>query len=60
MAKLTKKEKEKIQMQMSSATVRTATWVGIRPSVMKNVRKDKKARRVEGKSICRNYAYQCA
>lgn len=62
MAKITKKEKEKIHRQvleMTGGPDRGPTWVGIRPSVQedKRVTKNKKLRRAEGKNICKNYAY---
>lgn len=62
MAKLTKKEKEKIHMQtlqMLGGHSRGATWVGLRPSVVEDKRptKNKKLRRTESRNLCRNYSY---
>lgn len=54
MARLTKKEKEKLAMQMSSPR-RTDNWVGIRPVIFNDKRKDSKRIRRESKALCRNY-----
>lgn len=60
MAKLTKREKEKIHRQVVESmggADRGPTWVGCRPSVHqdKTTKRNKKLRRLEGKSLCRNY-----
>ncbi len=53
--KLRKKELEKLRRQTVSASKRGDTWVGIRPVVMANRKKDPKRSRKVGKSICRNF-----
>lgn len=52
--KLTKKEKDKIAMQMVTVD-RGPTWVGNRPVIMgdKNPKHDKKLARRQGNAICR-------
>lgn len=63
--KLTKKELEKLHRQNLEANGgpdRGATWVGCRPTVYtdKTTKRNKKLRRNEGKSICRNASYLAA
>ena len=53
--KLTKHEKQAIERQMTIQSVRTTTWVGIRPAVMDNKKWNKKVRRAEGRKACRNW-----
>lgn len=55
MAKLTKKEKAKIELQMAAPVDRGNTWVGYRPAVFKTKKHDKKHSRREGQAICRAY-----
>ena len=52
--KLTKHEKESIKHSMNLPKDRGDTWVGIRPCVFKNKKKDKKARRQSDKDLSRN------
>ena len=52
--KLTKSEKAKIEMQMTTVR-RGDTWVGLRPSTMESRKYNRKAIRRDGKSICRAY-----
>lgn len=54
--KLSKKEREKIALQMGNNVRRGETWVGLRPSVMIPKKLNKKAVRREGKALCREYA----
>ncbi len=54
MAKLTKKEKEKIQIQMSTVE-RGNTWVGLRPATFVSKKRDKKRRRQESRQLCREF-----
>ncbi len=51
--KLTKHEKESIKRSMNLPKDRGETWVGIRPCVFKDKKKDKKTRRRSGKNLCR-------
>ena len=55
MAKLTKKEKVKIELQMAAPVDRGNTWIGCRPAVFKTKKHDKKHSRREGQAICRAY-----
>ena len=55
MAKLSKKELQKIERQMTTVT-RGETWVGVRPCVMQSKKNNRKAIRRESKAICRAYA----
>lgn len=54
MAKLTKKEKDKLTRQMVTVT-RGETWVGTRPIVFRSKKHDKKLRRKENKKLCTIY-----
>ena len=54
MAKLSKKELSKIEMQMTTVR-RGETWVGIRPTVMESRKYNRKAIRRDSKNICRAY-----
>ena len=55
MAKLTKKEKAKIEIQMATPALRGDTWVGCRPAVFKSKKHDIKAQRQESKRLCMSY-----
>ena len=55
MAKLNKREFEKIEKQMTTVR-RGETWVGIRPCVMQSKKHNRKADRRESKALCRAYA----
>lgn len=53
MAKLTKKEKAKIELQMGMPVDRGDTWTGFRPIVFKEGKYNKKETRRQGKMICK-------
>lgn len=55
MKKITKKELAKLEKQMSVTVDRGNTWTGIRPTVFKSAKHDKKARRAESKKLCMAY-----
>lgn len=55
MAKLSKKELDKVAQQMPMTARRGDTFVGFRPCVMDGKKYNKKAIRREGKAICRAY-----
>lgn len=55
MAKLTKKERLKIELQMAPAPTRGATWVGTRPVVFKSKKHDIKTMRRESRRLCATY-----
>lgn len=54
-AMLSKKEKEKIRIQMRKPAERGETWVGYRSVVMKDRTKDTKTTRRNNKKMCRDY-----
>lgn len=54
MAKLSKREREKIESQMSVVR-RDVTWVGLRPAIMKDKTKYGKHSRRESRELCRCY-----
>lgn len=54
MSKLTKQQIVKLEQQMKKPAERGQTWVGLRPSVMKDESKDIKAIRRANKQMCRN------
>lgn len=54
MSKLTKKEKDKLTMQMTTVR-RSDTWVGIRPAVFESKKYSSKRMRRESRQLCRNY-----
>ncbi len=54
MAKLNKREKEKIVLEYATEH-RGDTWVGIRPAIFRDRKRDKKMRRTEGHRICAAY-----
>lgn len=53
MAKLTKKEKEKLERQLQKPADRGPTWVGYRPNTIKDKTRNIKAIRRENKKICK-------
>lgn len=55
MSKLSKKEINKIKMQMSKVPDRGNTWVGLRPSVFTPKKLNKKVRRREDREVCEQY-----
>ena len=55
MAKLSKSEREKLEVQMALSARRGSTWVGIRPTVFKSRKNDKKTVRRQNRALCRNY-----
>ena len=55
MAKLNKKEKEKIEKQYAHSPERGDTWIGLRPVVMDNKKYDKKSRRRKNKEFCKKW-----
>lgn len=54
MAKMSKKEMEKLEKQMTSND-RGATFVGFRACTFKSKKYDKKTSRREAKKICKEY-----
>ena len=54
MAKLTKKEEQKLELQNRTVD-RGETFVGFRPVVFKSGKYDRKTVRREGKALCRNF-----
>lgn len=54
MSKLTKQQIVKLYKQMQKPAERGQTWVGVRPSVMKDKSKDIKTIRRINKQICKD------
>ena len=55
MAKLSRKELDKIAQQMAVTPDRGATWCGFRPAVMQSKKHNKKAVRRENKRYCQEW-----
>ena len=51
--KLSRKEKEKIELQIKSKPVRDFSWIGIRPHIFKDKTKDHKSIRQSNKRLCK-------
>ena len=51
--RLTRKEKEKIHVQMAKSADRGPTWAGLPSIVMENKNKNKKRIRQQSKKLCR-------